>query len=136
MGRSWRKVIAFSLNFCHRPKGSQDFQNHAIEIFANIAVSKAEHAIAAPFQSVVPCRIGFCILRQLMLRAIYLDNQPLCQTGKVNDESVDRVLPPKVIALSSEFPQLLPQSFFGDRFSLAEIPSDLVCHSASLSPHP
>jgi hypothetical protein len=38
--------------------------------------------------------------------------------------------------LGSEFPKFLPQTFFRDCFSFAEMPGNLICHLARLSTPP
>lgn len=136
MGRSNGTVIAVSVLFHHRAESGQNFQDNAVETVVDIAVSKAQHPIPAPLQPVIPRGISRSVLRQLMLHAIDFDDQALGEASKVNDEAFNGVLATKVIALCSEFPKLLPQAFFGNRFSPSQLPRNLIGHLAKLFTSP
>ena len=46
--------------------------------------------------------------RLVMLRSIDLNNEPLIETGEIDDKIVDRHLPAKMKPLRAQRPQLLP----------------------------
>jgi hypothetical protein len=103
----------------------QNFFEHAIEILQYLIVPEAQNEIATGFQIFSPAQI-LCKLISV-LPTIKLDYELGIRTTEVDNETVQRHLPPKFPSVQSPIAEPEPKDAFGIRLVSSQAPRDLNC---------
>jgi hypothetical protein len=115
---------------------------HTLEVLQNIAVPKAQNAIATRLK---PSRARLIVSDPVVvLAAVDLDQQAMRQTGEIDDVWADRNLAPKTAAADLTVSQLPPELALGVRQVPSKLPGPSGSHASRLSamsravatPHP
>jgi len=98
----------------NNPELGHYLEHHAFQGLRHLAVGEPHHPEALRNEMLVPFCIAPATFRSLMLRTIDLDHQSLREADEIDDELIDRRLPPEVEPLTAKFTQLGPEFLLVD----------------------
>jgi hypothetical protein len=80
---------------------------HTIDILSYVAVPEAKHQVTHRLQDF--CSMLVMLRTNSMLSAVKLDNEVRISAKEIDDEAIDRALPPKLPAVETAITQPEPQ---------------------------
>jgi hypothetical protein len=78
------------------PQRLVDQRKYAFHILINFIVPKAQYPKSATHKMLVTLGVASCVRIEIMLAAVYFDNESLFEADKIEDVSISRGLPAKM----------------------------------------